>query len=158
LSWNEIVRYYDAFLAGLPTDSPLRSRPWHAEGWGNTPAMADELGGLIAAGTKTATCSAVWEWEAEGQAWPAVGELTVVLDGRDQPLCVVETFQVEVRPFAEVDEAFAFEEGEGDRSLDHWRRVHLAYFTASLARIGRRFDPAMPLVCERFRLQFPPLA
>lgn len=146
--------FFQTFLANLPPDSPYRARPWRAEAWGNTPAMADDLGRLIAAGTKTATCSAVWEWEAEGQAWPAVGDLTIVLDGRGQPLCLIETIEVVIRPFLEVDAAFARDEGEGDRSLDHWRRVHREFFTASLAGIGRTFSGAMPLVCERFRKVF----
>lgn len=142
--------FFDRFVASLPEGSPYRSRSWHAEAWGATPQMADELGALIAAGTKTATCSAVWEWEAEGQSWPPVGELTVVLDGRERPLCVVETTESEVRRFCDVDAAFAFDEGEGDRSIDFWQTEHRHFFTASLARIGKVFSDQMPLVCERF--------
>ena len=44
-----------------------------AEGWGDSPQMADELGELIVQGTKTATCSALWEWEAEGNPIPKTG-------------------------------------------------------------------------------------
>ena len=44
-----------------------------AEGWGDSPEMADELGALIAQGTKTGTCSALWEWEAEGESIPETG-------------------------------------------------------------------------------------
>ena len=47
----------------------------------------------------------------------AVGALSVVLDGRGEPICVIRSVKVEVRPFGEVDEAFAWVEGEGDRSL-----------------------------------------
>jgi uncharacterized protein YhfF len=59
--------------------------------------MADELGELIACGIKTATCSALWEWEAEGNPIPQKGQLTVVVDGEGHPLCIVETTEVTIR-------------------------------------------------------------
>ena len=66
-----VQNYWEQFLASLPPDSPYRTKTYVAEGWGDGPAMADELGALIAQGTKTATCSALWEWEAEGNPIPA---------------------------------------------------------------------------------------
>lgn len=147
---TQVEAYWQAFQAGLPADSPYRGRGYMAEGWGDSPAMADELGALIAAGVKTATCSALWEWEADGEAIPAVGLLTVVLDGADQPLCIVETTEVTVRRYGDVDDAFADAEGEGDRSLRYWREAHWRFFSRSLRRIGREPTEEMPLVCERF--------
>jgi uncharacterized protein YhfF len=46
-----------------------------------------------------------------------------------------------------VGAAFAYEEGEGDRSLRYWREAHRNYF----GRMGR-FSEDMMLMCERFRL------
>ncbi|MFL4973017.1 MAG: ASCH domain-containing protein, partial [Microvirga sp.] len=43
--------------------------------------------------------------------------------------------------------AFAFDEGEGDRTLAYWRAAHECYFT----RLGQ-FAPDMLLCCERFRV------
>ena len=147
--------YWEQFLASLPADSPYRGRSFIAEGWGDGPEMADELGALIAQGTKTATCSSVWEWEAEGQTPPGVGTLTIVLDGKGEPLCIVETVEVTVRRYNEVDADFARAEGEGDRSLAYWRDAHKRFFTRTMARVGREFSEEMPLVCERFRTIYP---
>jgi uncharacterized protein YhfF len=149
---ERIEAYWQAFLASLPADSPYRNRPYEAEGWGDSPEMAAELGALIAAGTKTATCSAVWEWQAEGASWPEPGFLTIVLDGQAQPLCIVETTEVTIQPYSAVEAQFAFDEGEGDRSLAYWREVHQRFFTRALQKIGREFSVDMPLVCERFRI------
>lgn len=110
-------KFWHEHLDTLPADSPVRDEEYVAEGWGDSPEMADELGALISAGTKTATCSALWEYEAEGEALPEVGTKTIVLDGKGDPLCIIETTEVEIRPYDEVDEHFAYEEGEGDRSL-----------------------------------------
>jgi uncharacterized protein YhfF len=147
--------YFDAFLAQLPPESPYRSCRVLAEGWGDGPQMADELGALIAAGTKTATCSALAEWEYDGDELPAPGVLTVVLDGSDEPLCIVETSEVTVQPFNQVPEEFAYDEGEGDRSLDYWREVHQRFFERTFERIGGQFSEDMLLVCERFRVIYP---
>lgn len=64
----------------------------------------------------------------------------------------METAEVAVRRFDEVDEAFARDEGEGDLSLAYWRDAHRQFFTATLPAIGCRFSEDMPLVCERFRV------
>jgi uncharacterized protein YhfF len=116
--------------------------------------MADELGALISAGTKTATCSALWEYEAEGEPLPRVGTKTIVLDGKGDPFCIIETIEVEVRPFDDVDERFAYEEGEGDRSLRYWRDAHWRFFSRTLPKIGKEPTLNMPLVCERFRVVY----
>jgi uncharacterized protein YhfF len=122
---NRIEAYWQGYLDTLPADSSLRDERYVAEGWGDSPQMADGLGALIAAGTKTAASSALWEYEAEGESLPAVGVKTIVIDGNGDPLCFVETTEVEIRPYEEVDAKFAYEEGEGDRSLEYWREARV---------------------------------
>ena len=114
--------------------------------------MADELGALIAADIKTATCSSLEEWQHEGEVPPGIGALTVVLNGSRRPLCIIETTEVIMRPFNQVDSNFAFDEGEGDRSLAFWRAAHQRFFSSSLPKIGLDFHEEMPLVCERFKV------
>jgi uncharacterized protein YhfF len=131
--------YWAQFLASLSSDSPYHSKSYVAEGWGDSPAMADELGALIVQGIKTATCSALWE--AEGNPIPQKGLITIALDGRGQPLCIVESVEVTVRKYNEVDSDFAREEGEGDLSLNYWRgtqELFLACPSKNWERIFRR--------------------
>jgi uncharacterized protein YhfF len=149
---NENIQlYWQQYLATLLDDSTKRDEVFTAESWGDSAQMADELGALIMAGTKTATCSALWEWEAEGETLPEVGLKTIVLNGREQPLCISEITEVKIRPFNQVGAQFAYEEGEGDRSLTYWREVHWRFFTRTLAAIGRQPTAEMPLVCEHFQ-------
>jgi uncharacterized protein YhfF len=150
-----VKNYWEQFLASLPSDSPYRAKTYVSEGWGDSPAMADELGGLIVSGIKTATCSALCEWEVEGAPIPEAGLLTIVLDGRQKPLCIVETVEVFIRKYNEVDADFAREEGEGDLSLNYWRAAHRSFFARVLPKIGKEFSEDMPLVCERFRVIYP---
>src|ERR671911_482031 len=147
---DRIEAYWRNFLETLPADSPVRDERYVAEAWGDSPRLADELGALIVDGTKTATCSALWEYEAEGSALPEVGSKTIVLDGNNNPLCIVETTEVAVCPYDDVDARFAYEEGEGDRSLEYWRDAHRRFFSHPPAGVGR--DPAkvIQLGCGRF--------
>lgn len=149
---DRIEAFWQAYLETLPEGSSARQESYEAWSFGDGPEMADELGDLVVSGRKTATCSALWELEAEGESMTQLGEKSVILDGRDEPLCVIETTEVEVRRYDEVDEDFAREEGEGDLSLQYWRDAHRDFFTRMLPEIGREFAEDMPLVCERFRM------
>lgn len=123
--------------------------------FGDGAAMADELAALVLQGPKRATASARWAYEAEGEALPRPGDLSIVTDGSGTPVCVIETVSVEVVPFRDVGAAFAHAEGEGDRSLDFWRRAHRAFFARECAAARRAFDESMLVVCERFEVRFP---
>lgn len=115
--------------------------------FGDSPDMADELLALVLSGAKTATCGALRDYPEGSAAMPVVGRRDVVLDGRGRRAAVIETVEVTIRRFDEMDEAFAHDEGEGLRTLAEWRDGHRRYFE----RNGG-FSPDMELVCERFRL------
>ncbi len=149
---NRVERYWLAYLATLPEDSPVRGEECVAERFGDDSGMADRLGALVVGGTKTATCSALWEYEAEGERIPESGQKAVILDGSDEPLCIIETTEVEIQPYDAVDARFAADEGEGDLSLEYWREAHWRFFSRTLPEIGRQPSLDMPLVCERFRV------
>jgi uncharacterized protein YhfF len=126
------------------------------EAWafGDNAELADELGELVVAGIKTATASLPWEYEAEGSQIPKPSDLSIILDGNGTPICLIETVEVEVRPFNKVSEQFAFD--EGDRTLEFWRDAHWCFFTRACQEIGREPMQDMPVVCERFKLIFLP--
>ena len=149
---ESVEAYWKKFLSTLPDDSPYHSKSYVAEGWGDSPEMADELGALIAQGKKTATCASVLEWEVEGNPLPQAGLITIVLDGRGEPLCIIEAMEISIRKYGEVDADFAREEGEGDLSLQYWRELHKSFFSRILPKIGKEFSEDMPLVCERFEV------
>ena len=125
-----------------PIAVPEKYQGLRSFAFGDGPALADELLDLVIKGIKTATCSTEDEPNTS-----TPGERWIVLDGSGTPRCVIESVEVSYRRYNEIDAAFAHDEGEGDRSLDHWREAHRRYFT----RMGR-FSEDMMLMCERFRL------
>ena len=67
--------------------------------FGDSPEMADELLALVLAGKKTATVSVILEDEKA----PSVGDLSLVLDGRSTPACVIKTVHVEIGQYTLLD-------------------------------------------------------
>jgi uncharacterized protein YhfF len=80
-----------------------------------------------------------------------MGDLSVVLDAGGKPICVIRTVSAEVRAFGLVDQAFAWAEGEGDRSLAYWRAEHIGFFRTE----GGWIDDETPVVLQAFELLWP---
>ena len=141
-----------AFIADPRLRPSLLNIHDNSEQFGDFAELAETLGQLIFMGNKTATCSALWQWQAEGEQPPVAGTRTIVLDGSNKRLCLIEVTEVTIRAYSEIDEAFAKEEGEGDGTLTDWRRGHWDFFTRTLKSINREPSEDMPLVCERFKV------
>lgn len=116
---------------------------------------ADKLAGLVLQGRKTGTSSAYPLYELEGEPLPETGEYSVVLDRREEAVCVIQTVNVTVLPYRQITADHARKEGEGDLSLAYWRQVHEAFFTEELREAGLTFTQDMPVVFEEFRRVWP---
>jgi uncharacterized protein YhfF len=114
--------------------------------FGDSRALCDALRALVRAGTKRATCQALRTCERAGDPLPVVGRRDIALDFDGTPQLVIETTEVVVRRFFDVDADFALAEGE-DETLAGWQAGHRACFE----RTGG-WSADMPVVCERFRL------
>ena len=126
---NEIANDYDAWSFG---------------------AASDELARLVAVGTKTATSSAYPLYGLKNEPLPLTDVYSVILDSKDNAVCIIKTTKVEIVPFNEVNAEHAYKEGEGNRSLAYWRKVHEKFFTKALNKVGMPFTPDMKVVCEEF--------
>lgn len=141
----------EAFVVAARRATGHQIESHDAFAFGDSAALADELAALVVAGRKRATAGLLAEYEANGTPLPVAGSWSVVLDGAGQPVAVIRIVQVTVVPFAEVDAAFAWDEGEGDLSLASWREAHRTFFS----RLGRPLTPESPVVCERFEIVYP---
>lgn len=126
--------------------------------FGDSPAMADELAQLVLHGPKRATAGLLRDFTVSGEPMPVDGGYVVVIDGSGRPCCIWRTTEVRVMPVAEVDAAFAWDEGEGDRTLADWLDGHRRYFRRQAEREGFIYDDSMPVVLERFTVVWPPEA
>ena len=152
-SVSELVeRFWDEYVSQKGSDQAAQLyEVFHFE---DNESGANELGQLVLDGVKRATASSLWGYETEGKALPEAGALSIVTNWHGEPLCVIETTQVDIDPFGEVSEEFAAVEGEGDGSLQYWREGHIRYFGRECARLGKEFLDDMPVVCERFAVRY----
>jgi len=120
----------------------------------DTPEGADKLAGLVVHGPKRATASLARDY-SDAEPIPAVGGLWVVVDGAGRPAALIRTTDVRRGPLSSVSDQFAWDEGEGDRSREHWLRAHCAYFERQAAAEGFEFHPGIETVFERFEVLWP---
>ena len=116
---------------------------------------ADALANLVLAGKKTATASAHPIYELEDEELPQESQYSVVLWSDGNAACIIKTTRVYIVPFSQVSAEQAYREGEGDRSLAYWQKVHRAFFTREMEDAGLTFTEDMKVVCEEFIRVFP---
>lgn len=129
----------------------LQDTPYEAWCFGDDP---DGLAELVLTGKKTGTASAYPLYELDQEPLPKEGEYSVILNSREEAVCVIRTTRVYVQPYCEVGEDHARKEGEGDCSLAYWRQVHEAFFTKEMKEAGLSFYEEMPLVLEEFEVVY----
>lgn len=135
--WHDFVAAHSGHADSVPD----------VDAFGDSPRMADELADLVLEGTKRATAGAADGVAPEGGFW-------IMTDGRGEARAVLETVQVRVGRLDSVDEQFAQDEGEGERTRDWWLDAHRGYFRRTLPEV-EDLD-TMPTVFERFRVVWPP--
>lgn len=113
---------------------------------------ADHLAELVLTGHKTATASAYVLYDLAGEELPQKDEYSVILDSQDNPVCVIRTVNVEIVPFNLISDKHAFKEGEGDKTLSYWRKVHKEFFSNELKAVGLKFSDDMLVVFEEFEV------
>jgi uncharacterized protein YhfF len=136
-----------------------------ASALGHTRALADTLAALVVAGVKRAQATPLRDFETDdadpGEAreagLPQPGDHLVVLDGGGAPCAIVRTTHVEKRLFNQIDDAFAFEAGEGDLSLRWWLTAHRQDYAERAEAEGFAVDERLELLLEYFEMVWPPV-
>lgn len=109
---------------------------------------------LILCGEKTATSSMKYWYESGLEPMPKVGSLQIVTDWYGNPTSIIQTIDVSECKFSEVSAEFAASEGEGDKSLEWWRKAHWDFFSAECEEQGLQPSDDMVLILEKFKVVF----
>ena len=147
----------DSFFRAFKADAKIDVDRYDVVAFGDSEKMADELLELVLIGIKRATASLARDYGEGRDPLPKVGDHVVVVDGRNKPRCVYRTTDIEVKPLSAVDEAFAFDEGEGDRTRDWWLDAHRREFAREAERKGFSMRDDIETVFERFTIVWPRL-
>lgn len=133
----------------------LQHNDYDVVAFGDGPGMASELAELVVAGIKRATAGLVRQFGPGGEAPPVPGGYVVLVDGAGLPRAIWRTTEVRIGPLNSVDEQFARDEGEGERSRDWWLAAHRRVFSRRAEAQGFRMHDAIETVFERFEVVWP---
>ena len=147
--------FWQSYLLTLSEEDQKNAPTYVVDQFADSPEAATKVGKLVRDGVKTTTSSLVWGLEHIGEPLPKVGNIELIVDGNGEPLCIIELINVEIKPFNAVDKKFAFEYGEGDRTLDFWLRDNWDFLSRWCVEIGREPSEIMPIVCQRFHVLYP---
>jgi uncharacterized protein YhfF len=148
---DRVAAFVTTFVAATGHAAPVE-----AFAFGDQPAQADQLAQLVRTGQKRATAALFADLGHRQDQLPQPGDTAIVLDGSAHPVCVIRTVDVEVMPFHAVDETFAWDEGEGDRSLQYWSAEHERFFRHRCRELGIAFGADLEVVLERFEVIWRP--
>jgi 5-formyltetrahydrofolate cyclo-ligase len=124
--WTEFLKTQERGLEDAHVESSIA---------GNK-EIADELLELYLQGKKTAGSGLVKDYELAGDDLPKSGQFWIILDSSERPRCIVETVRVEVHKFKDIPVEVAKAEGEGDLSVEYWKKAHRDFFSPYLSDWG----------------------
>jgi len=146
---TELDEYWNKFLQekGLPPETRCAGDlTFEAKGF-----VRDELTALVVAQKKTVFFSSYATFAIDQEPLPVSGELYIVVDRSNKPVCVIELDQVQVLPFNEVTWEMAAQEGE-DENLEAWRQKQTEYLEDEGAVLGFEFTPDIKVVYQSFKV------
>ena len=146
----------DEFWRSFREAAGLQHDDYDVVAFGDSAEMATELAELTAAGTKRATAGLVRQFGPEKEAPPVLGGHVVLVDGGGRPRAIWRTTEIRFGPLNSVDERFAWDEGEGDRTRDWWLSAHRRFFARRAAAQGFAMHDEIETVFERFEVVWPP--
>ncbi len=104
---KQLKQFWEDFCQkhNLECDTPVEA--W---AFGATAEDADELADLVNRRIKTATTSA-YEFYDKNEKLPQVGEWSIVLNSKEEPVCVIQDKVVEIIPYDLISKEHAYHEG-----------------------------------------------
>lgn len=152
---SSVKEMWSKYLASINEDEDNTKLTYTAWYFGHTNELSDRLAELVLKGEKRATTSLHYLYGVENEDLPKAGELSIITSLEGVAKCIIKTTNVKVMPFSEVNEDFAYREGEGDKSLEYWREVHDEVFNIYLSELNIKFSHDMLVVCEEFEVIYP---
>lgn len=102
----------------------------------------DKLVELVLKGIKTATTC------LNNTIIPKIGERSILTFENEKKACIIETKKVIITKFKNITSEMAFLEGEGDRTLEYYKKTHIDYFKS----IEPNFSEETEVIFEIFEV------
>ena len=142
---NDINNHVLEFLVQDPDGYLLRFQQdvedWH---FGRNKEESDRLFDLVLSGKKVAT-SYLNDNKTENG-------FSILSNWDKSQRIVLHTTKTYVVAFNQVSQDHAYKEGEGDKSLQYWQKIHKVFFREQLLLQGKNFDELCEVKCEEFEV------
>lgn len=122
--------------------------------FGDNEKDADTLATLVSKDIKRATSHSLLGLQLRKETMPKIGDFFIVTDWKGKAKSIVRTASVKLVPYFSIHSEHARLEGEGDKSLAYWKKVHWDYYTRELEPFNRLPRESMIIVFERFELLY----
>ena len=110
-----------------------------------------ELNSIVLAGQKTAQFTTLATFTIDGEPLPVSGELYILVDNQNKPLCVLEMESVNIIPFNEVTWDMAQKEGECS-TFGEWKEKMQEYIEDEGHVLGFDYSEDIKLVFQTFKV------
>ena len=139
--WGDYLDHHLEYaFAGEPRIGPM----------GSTPVQAEQNLKLVLKGTKRSVTHSLLGIQYRRETLPKIGDFTILTDWEGEARCIVRTVAVHLKPFFSISPAYAKMEGEGNGTLEAWKKSHWDLFAEELKAYGRTPHESMIVVCEVF--------
>lgn len=149
-----VIKMWEDYLTSIgesPDNTNKSYTSWH---FCDNEESANSLAKLVKEGTKRGTASLYELYKIENEELPMVDGHSIITDWNGIAQCVIRTKKITILPFKNVSEELANIEGEGDKSLAYWQKVHIHYFTRELKKLNMDFSQNMLVVFEEFEVVY----
>lgn len=130
----------------IDSDTPYTS--WY---FCDNEKSANELLKLVLNGEKKGTTSLNKSYEPNEEK-PKVNDYSIITNFYGEAKCIIKTMKIKKLPFDEVTEEMAYLEGEGNKTLDYWRKVHRNFFSDYCNSVGKIFSEKNLVIYEHFEV------
>ena len=110
-----------------------------------------ELNSIVLAGQKTAFFTTLATFTIDGEPLPVSGELYILVDNQNKPLCILEMESVNIIPFNEVTWDMAQKEGECS-TFGEWKEKMQEYIEDEGHVLGFDYSEDIKLVFQTFKV------
>ena len=146
---KQIELYWNNFITENPLYSNRKYTAWH---FCNDKESANNLANLVKEGIKKGTSSLEKSYTFDTEPIPREKDISIIINWDKEPKCIIKTIKINKYKFKDVPEKFALIEGEGDRSINYWKKIHLDFFTKEADGYGFKFNDELVVICEEFRV------
>lgn len=146
---SSVINLWTDFIKNNPEYSDIiMPESWH---FCDNEKDANECAILVTQGLKRATSTSMWWFETNNHHVPKSGDLAIITDWNGNAKAIIETTKTTVIPYNKITAEYAEIEGEGDKSLAYWKKVHWDYYSREMEEKGESPTEEMPILCEEFK-------